>query len=123
MKLAMPHEQGKVNQHFGVSKEFAIVELENGKIKTSKIISAQQLQHNHSGLAGLMKSEQVDVVITGGIGAMAINALQENGLQVVSGAKGNIEEVALAFAQGELNTQSTPCCNHHGDHGHGCQHA
>ena len=122
MKLAMPYEQGKVNQHFGMSKEFAVVELEDGKIKSRKTISAAQLQHNHEGLAGLMKSEHVDVVITGGIGARAIVALQESGLQVVSGANGSVEDVALSFARGELDTKNTACCNHHGEHGHGCHH-
>ncbi len=122
MKLAMPYDHGRVNQHFGTSREFAIVEVEDGIIKARKTVSADQLQHNHEGLAGLMKSENVDVVITGGIGAMALIALQESGLQVVSGANGNIEDVAVSFIRGELNTQGAACCNHHGEHGHGCHH-
>ena len=122
MKLAMPFENGKVNQHFGRSREFIVVDVEDGTIKARKIVSADQLQHNHEGLAGLMKSEHVDVVITGGIGAKALIALEESGLRVISGASGSIEETVVSFVRGELDTGKASCCNHHGEHGHGCHH-
>jgi len=31
MKIAMPHLEGKVNPHFGSSREFAVVEAEKAK--------------------------------------------------------------------------------------------
>ncbi|KJS76086.1 MAG: diguanylate cyclase [Desulfotomaculum sp. BICA1-6] len=123
MKLAMPFEQGRINQHFGRSREFVVVDVEDGVIKDQKIVSADQLQHNHEGLAGLMRSENVNVVITGGIGAKALIALEESGLKVISGASGSIEEVVASFVRGELDTTKAACCNHHGEHGHGCHHS
>jgi predicted Fe-Mo cluster-binding NifX family protein len=123
MKIAIPSEYGYVNQHFGRSREFTVVELDNGKIVSQKIISADNLQHNHAGLAGLMQNEGIEVVIVGGIGAKALEALEESGLRVVSGANGKIEEVVGSFARGELVSSAQGCCHHHGEHhGHGCHH-
>ncbi|TYO95966.1 NifB/NifX family molybdenum-iron cluster-binding protein [Desulfallas thermosapovorans] len=123
MKIALPHEYGYINQHFGRSKEFIIVELDEGQIANKRIVSAEQLQHNHEGLAGLLKGEQVDTVIVGGIGARALEPLKANGMQVVTGVSGKIDEVVIKFARGQLPTGSEACCSHHhGEHGHGCSH-
>lgn len=124
MKLAMPFEQGRLNQHFGRSREFVIVEVENGTIKSKKNVSADGLMHNHEGLAGLIKNEGVNVVITGGIGAKALSALEESGLRVITGAEGDIDKVVGSFVRGELARGRGPCCHHHGDHqhGNGCHH-
>jgi len=125
VKLAIPSEYGHVNQHFGMSKEFTIVELDGDKIVSQKIVSSDNLQHNHSGLAGLMKDEAVNIVIVGGIGAHALTALEESGLKVVSGGSGKIGDVVARFARGELTSQPQGCTHHHGDHDHhegGCHH-
>ncbi|WP_347488371.1 NifB/NifX family molybdenum-iron cluster-binding protein [Desulfoscipio sp. XC116] len=123
MRIALPHESGYINQHFGRSQEFIIVELAGQEITSKKIVSAEQLQHNHEGLAGLLKGEQVDVVIVGGIGARALEPLKEIGLQVITGISGKIEEAVTKYVQGQLSSGSAACCNHHGDHhGHGCNH-
>jgi len=124
MKIAMPSEQGYVNQHFGRSKEFTVVELENENIVSQKKVSAEALQHNHAGLAGLMQDEGVDVVIVGGIGAYAMQALEATGLKVVSGGSGKIEDVVACFIRGELISRPQ-ACSHHGEHhhgGHSCGH-
>lgn len=123
MKLALPFEQGRVNQHFGRSKEFVVVEVEGQTIKGKKTVSAVNLMHNHGGLAGLMLNEGVDVVITGGIGAKALQALEEAGLKVLTGADGTIDEVVNRFVNGALDENRGACCHHHDhQHGQGCQH-
>jgi len=123
MKLALPFDQGRVNQHFGRSREFAIVEVENGVIVSKKNVSAGGLAHNHEGLAGLIKAEGVEVVITGGIGAHALKALEDSGLKVITGVDDGIDEAVIKFTRGELVQKRVECC-HHGDHGHGagCHH-
>ncbi|WP_066636131.1 NifB/NifX family molybdenum-iron cluster-binding protein [Desulfolucanica intricata] len=126
MKIAVPNENGQVNQHFGRSKEFVILDMEGDKVKETKTVSAAQLAHNHEGLAGLMKDNNVEVVILGGIGPYALQALEQVGLKVITGASGEIKSVAEAYARGELVSRKV-VCNHHGhghghDHDHGCSH-
>lgn len=120
MRLAIPNDNGMVNQHFGQSKEFVIIEMSGQEIKDKKIVSAAELAHNHSGLAGLLENEKVEAAILGGIGPYALEALREKGFKVITGISGNIEDVARTYAKGELVSRNV-VCNHSG-HGHGHSH-
>jgi predicted Fe-Mo cluster-binding NifX family protein len=117
MKIGMPKNGEFLNQHFGQSREFLIATVENGKVVEEKEISGESLQHNHAGLSGLFLQEGVSLVITGGIGQPALNALTENGLQVIRGASGSCDEILKKYLQGEL-TDRNVTCNHHGEHPH-----
>jgi predicted Fe-Mo cluster-binding NifX family protein len=65
MKIAMPYNGGRVNEHFGQSKEFAIYTVEGGKIIDNKIINSQDLCHNHEGLAGSLVTGNIDICSCG----------------------------------------------------------
>ncbi|HBG22403.1 MAG: NifB/NifX family molybdenum-iron cluster-binding protein [Syntrophaceticus sp.] len=122
MKIAIPYKEGMVNPHFGQSKEFIIFEAEGNKVAGSKIVSNEDLCHNHEGLAGLLKSQGVDVVITGGIGQPMIKALQAMGFEVLTGASGEAAKVASDYLNGTLETANIGICGcgDHDHHGHGC---
>ncbi|HHW29816.1 MAG TPA: diguanylate cyclase [Syntrophomonadaceae bacterium] len=117
MKIAIPYFEGLVNPHFGQSKEFIIFEAEGKQIVASKIIANKGFCHNHEGLAGILKSEGVDVVITGGVGRPMINALKTMGFTVITGAKGDAEKVAVDYLNGTLQTAQIEICGC-GDHEH-----
>jgi predicted Fe-Mo cluster-binding NifX family protein len=124
MKIAIPVENGQVNQHFGRSREFAIMDMENQKVAGQKVVSAETLQHNHEGLADLLHREKVEAVVLGGIGPYALQALEQKGLRVITGISGEIVSVAEQYARGELVSKNT-VCGHHGhghEHGHGHNH-
>lgn len=113
MKIAMPYLNGQVNAHFGTSREFVVLEAEDGKITGKKILTNEVL-HNHGGLASMLSAEGVDAIITGGIGRPMAEALQRTGLQVISGASGEVEKVALDFLSGQLVTGGSQCdCGGH----------
>lgn len=121
MKIAVPNDNGNVNQHFGQSKEFIICDVEGQSMVGQKVASAESLQHNHGGLANLLSGENVEVVILGGIGPYALEALEQKGFKVITGASGEIKSVVEAYARGELVSRRVVCGHHHG-HGHGHQH-
>lgn len=114
-KIAMPKNGDMINPHFGQSRQFLITAVEDEQVRDQYEVSSDSLQHNHSGLTGLLISEGVSLVITGGIGQPAINALQQAGLQVIRGASGNCSEVLAQYLSGLLQDQNVTC-NHHGDH-------
>ncbi|MFZ5649039.1 MAG: NifB/NifX family molybdenum-iron cluster-binding protein [Bacillota bacterium] len=127
MKIAVPNNNGKVNQHFGRSLEFAVVEVEGQRVVKQWAVSAESLQHNHGGLADLLSGQGVEAVVVGGIGPFALQALEQKGLKVITGASGDIREVAEQYARGELVSEGVACGQHHHDHGghnhgHGCHH-
>ncbi|OPX91585.1 NifB/NifX family molybdenum-iron cluster-binding protein [Pelotomaculum sp. PtaB.Bin117] len=116
MKIAMPYNHGRLNEHFGISQEFVVFNVEDGKINGKQVISSSTLQHNHGGLADLFTREGVKVIIAGGIGPPMLNALQSVGFEVVTGASGDAEKVASDFLSGQLATSSIGCnhaCNGH----------
>jgi predicted Fe-Mo cluster-binding NifX family protein len=121
MRIAIPKDGEVVNQHFGQSKSFLIATVENQEIINRKEIGSESLQHNHEGLSGLFLAEGVSLVITGGIGKPALDALEANGLKVVKGAAGPCEEVLQKYLAGILNDQNVTC-NHHGEEHHGDHH-
>ncbi len=117
MKIAMPKNGEMINQHFGQSKSFLIATLEDNRIVDTKELSSEALQHNHAGLSGLFMTEGVSLVITGGIGQPALNALKEKGLEVIKGASGKCDEVLAMYVKGKLSDQNVTC-DHHGEHHH-----
>lgn len=122
IRIAMPYKDGRVNEHFGSSREFVVVETENGVIKGKKVLTNDML-HDHGGLARMLGAEGVDVVITGGIGQPMVEALQLAGFKVVTGASGEVEQVALDFLSGRLVSRPIRCaCGGHHGHGHGHGH-
>ncbi|MBQ9088024.1 MAG: dinitrogenase iron-molybdenum cofactor biosynthesis protein [Lentisphaeria bacterium] len=119
MKIAVTCENGMVFQHFGHTPGFAIFEAEDNKIISEKQLSSGD--SGHGALATLLAAENVDVLICGGIGGGAINALSNAGIKVVGGAEGDVRAVAVAFVNGVLQVRENFHCNHHHhDGGHTC---
>ena len=118
MKIAVTCENGLVFQHFGHTPEFAVFEADNGKIISEKIISSGD--SGHGALALVLAEEMVDVLICGGIGGGAINALTAAGIKVVGGAEGDVKAVAGAYAAGTLEVREDFHCNHHDSGNHTC---
>ena len=50
MKVAVTYENGEVFQHFGRTPQFKIYEIENGEVKSSKVIDTGET--GHGALAG-----------------------------------------------------------------------
>lgn len=119
MRIAFPNENGQINQHFGRSREFAVLEVENRRIVSEKVVSAETFRHDHQGLADLLAGEKAEVVVVGGIGPYALEALEQKGLKVIAGISGDIRAAAEKCARGELVSTGAVCGHHHHSHGHG----
>ena len=65
-RIAVTYENGQIFQHFGHTEQFKIYEIENGSIVNEKIVDTNG--SGHGALADLLKSEDVDILICGGIG-------------------------------------------------------
>ena len=116
MKIAVTHEMGNVFQHFGHTSQFKLYESENGEIK--KITFLNTNGSGHGALSGLLKENGVDVLICGGIGGGAQNALNEVGIKFYGGVRGNADMAVIAYLKGELDYDPDARCDHH-DHEHG----
>lgn len=116
MKIAVTYDNGEVFQHFGHTEQFKVYEVEDGKVVSSEILDSDG--SGHGALAGLLESNSIDVLICGGIGGGAQQALSENGIEMCAGATGSADEAVEAYLRGEL-IDSGVNCDHHGE-GHSC---
>ena len=117
MKIAVTYENGNVFQHFGHTAQFKIFEVEQGKIISSQVVDTNG--SGHGALAGFLKSQNVDVLICGGIGGGARFALMDAGIAIFGGVSGDADEVVELFLCSALQFDPNARCNHHG-HGHSC---
>lgn len=119
MNIAVTYENGEVFQHFGHTEQFKVYEVENGEIKSSKIVDTNG--QGHGALAGFLFNSDISVLICGGIGGGARNALAEAGIELYPGASGNADAQVESFLQGKLQYDPNTMCNHHShEEGHSC---
>lgn len=120
MKIAVTYDNGNVFQHFGKSEEFKIYEVRDDEIISSEVVGTEG--NGHGALANFLKEKGVNVLICGGIGMGARNALEETTIQLFAGASGNADEQVEAFINGKLHFETTPTgCSHHGENGEACE--
>lgn len=119
MRIAVTYEDGEIFQHFGHTENFKIYDVVEGKVMSADVVPT--LGSGHGALAGFLKENQVDVLICGGIGGGAQQALAEAGIKLYGGASGNADEAVATLLNGNLQFNPDVHCDHH-DHeeGHTC---
>ncbi|MBR5537822.1 MAG: FKBP-type peptidyl-prolyl cis-trans isomerase [Clostridia bacterium] len=118
MKIAVPFSNGEVFQHFGHTEIFKLYEVEAGQVTAIDIVDANG--SGHDALAGLLADLSVNVLVCGGIGDGAQNALSNAGIEICSGAKGDADKAVEAYLRGELQSAGVNCDHHDHDEGEGC---
>ena len=121
MIIAVTYDNGNVGQHFGKTEFFKIYSVEGKNILSQKVIDTDG--HGHGALAGYLKKLNVEILICGGLGGGARNALAESGIKIYPGAIGNADRQVEAFLEGNLDYNADIACNHHNhEDGHSCGH-
>ena len=115
MRIAVTYENGRVFQHFGHTEQFKIYDVADGKITGQQVIDTNG--SGHGALAGFLAGLGVDVLICGGIGGGAKNALEQAKIQLYGGVSGQADEAVRALLDGKLDYNPDVHCNHHGHHG------
>lgn len=123
MNICMPVTENRkyesvAHNHFGSAPLFLIFDTDNNTIK---IIDNGDKDHEHGKCQPLkaIQDEEIDVVLVGGIGAGAINKLNNQGVKVFRVVEGNAEFNINLFKEGKLEEfSSNSSCNHNGCGGH-----
>ena len=116
MKIAVTFENGQVFQHFGHTEKFKIYDIQDSRVVSFKIVDTNG--SGHGALAGFLKEQGVEVLICGGIGGGAQNALTEAGIKFYGGVLGGADQAVVAYICGKLDYNPYARCDHH-DHEHG----
>lgn len=120
MKIAVTYENGEIFQHFGHTKQFKIYEFD----EADKVVNVELVDTNGSGhgaLSTFLVEHGVEVLICGGIGAGAQEALAEAGIKLFGGVVGEADSAVVAYLKHELVYNPDVRCSHHDEgHDHDC---
>ncbi len=107
MLVAIPKEGDIVCAHFGHCEAFVLYDTEN-KIQKS----VANPGHQPGVLPGFLKQLGTELVIAGGMGGRAQDLFAEQGIQLIVGVSGKIEDVISRFEKGELISSGEVCSEH-----------
>jgi len=119
-KIAIPHSNGQIFQHFGKTEQFKIYTVIDDAVTSSEVVDTAGEGHEALGL--WLVQHGVNAVICGDIGPGALGALQAAGIVALAGVTGAADEAMAALLAGTLEVVQTATCNHHahgGCGGHG----
>ena len=123
MKIGVTYENGQIFQHFGHTEQFKVYDVQDNKVVSSEVVDTNG--SGHGALAGFLQEHQIEVLICGGIGGGARNALADAGIKLYGGVSGSADEAVEALLKNELVYNPDVMCNHHDEHhgdcgSHGC---
>jgi ATP-binding protein involved in chromosome partitioning len=108
MRIAIPTAQGTLCPHFGHCEQFAIVDVDEGKIVQTEYQTPPP--HEPGVLPAWLHELGANVIICGGMGMRAQQLFAQNDIQVVYGAPSlPAEEVIRAHLDGKLVTGDNIC--------------
>lgn len=117
MRIAVTYQAGQVFQHFGHTEKFKIYDVQDGKVNAGIVVDTDG--SGHGALADFLKNYHVEMLICGGIGGGARQALNAAGIAIYGGVSGGADQAVEDFLADKLNYDPDAKCNHHGD-GHTC---
>jgi predicted Fe-Mo cluster-binding NifX family protein len=108
---------GQMSQHFGRCPYYLIVDVEGDEIKKTDSVNNPYYNNHVPGMVPQFINEQaVNVMIAGGMGPRAIDMFSNLGMEVVTGAIGNVGNVLQAYLRGEIS--GVEPCEHDYPGGH-----
>ena len=120
MRIAIPSADDKgleseVSQHFGRSRYYTFVDVEDGEIKGVEVIALDTEGHGPGDLPNFVKQHGGDMVVAYGMGNRAVDFFNQMGIQVITGAYGRISDVIQALLSSNLLVDEN--WKEHGDFG------
>ena len=110
MRVALAVDNNMITQHFGHCEYFIVYDVENKEIKGSEII--KNPPHQKGYLPKFLKQHNIEVVITGNIGQMAVKNLCGIGIECFKGVKGKLVDVINSYLAGTLISNDEVCTQH-----------
>ncbi len=129
MKIVVPsNDNKKISKHFGKSKGFVILQIENDKIIsreyrendfTGHAKSAEHNhenhhhhdeQHSHEGIFRVIGD--CDIVIGGGMGRRLYNDFKGRNIEVYITEESDIDSALQLYLENRLDNNEEKCCEH-----------
>jgi len=114
MRIAISTEEknglgSSISHHFGRCPYYVLVDMEGVCIAEVKaIVNPYHQQHKPGMVPEFIKEQGVDVMICGRMGRRAIDFFDQFGIQVATGAVGNVRIALELYLDGKLHG-AIPC--------------
>lgn len=109
---------GVVSPHFGRCPSFVLVDVDGCEVRGVEVVENPYYGRHQPGQVPKFINEQdVDVMLTGGMGRRAIAFFEEFGIQAVTGASGSVRRSLEQYLGGAL--QGAQPCRESVEHAHG----
>jgi len=110
--IAVPTDaEGNVDQHFGHCDQFTLFKMSDGILMGRSVIKNEG--EGHDAVVDQLAANGVKVVVCGGIGYGAMQALMSKEMLVVPGVSGDINVAVESFLDGSLATSAEATCSSH----------
>ena len=109
-KIAIAAEGQSVSEHFGHCEGFTIYWTDAGQIIRQEFLPNPG--HKPGLLPNLLNDNGVQVVIAGGMGGGAIEIFNEKGIDVITGARGQLDTTIASYLAGDLLSTGSVCHEH-----------
>ncbi len=115
MKIALPASGNQIDPHFGHCEKFIIFSLDEDK----KIVAREELVPPagcgcKTNIIPELAALGVSVMLAGNMGGGAVSMLQQNGIEVIRGCNGDVDEVVAAWLAGSVDDSGVGCAGHDG---------
>lgn len=110
MKIAVASDGKEVSMHFGHCEGFLIFDIKDDKIESTSFLPNPG--HRPGYLPQYLKEKGIDCIISGGMGSSAIDLFNSYGIDVITGAEGNAEDVVKKYIDGTLVSSGSACEKH-----------
>ncbi len=109
--------QSEMSMHFGRCPFYVIVDVENNTVKSSKTVDNPYFNnHTPGAVPQFINTQNVNVMIAGGMGPKAVDMFHGFGIEVATGVGGKVENVLNAYLEGRV--KGSAACSH--DHSDSC---
>ena len=111
MRIAVTYHDGAVFEHFGEARALMLYDTQGDRVLATKLLPVKG--GGHGAMAQVLQENHVDVLLCGGIGVHALEALKAQQVQVYSGIKGAADKAVEGFLNGTLKPTDTASCHCH----------
>jgi predicted Fe-Mo cluster-binding NifX family protein len=115
MRLALAVTNNKIADHFGHCDYFQVYNINDCKVVSEEKIKTPP--HQKGLLPKFLKEHDINVLITGNIGSMAVELMEDLGIKAIRGVSGSIDKILSDYLNNNLNS-SEETCTEHENHNH-----
>lgn len=110
MVIAIAGSNLEVSQHFGHCEAFYLFEVEGKKLINSKVVLNPG--HKPGYLPVFLHEQGVNIIVSGGMGAGAVEIFNSYNIDVITGAAGSVETTIQKYIEGHLQSSNSVCEDH-----------